>query len=497
VRFVAKRRRQAVLIAIVLLGLGIRLAVSASRDLWYDEAFSGLVVSQGWHEMLNTIRHDVHPPFYYMLLKVWVTFSGNSVTTIRFFSIFFGVLTVPLAYSFTRRAFERPTWMPVVAGFVFAINPFFVDYSVEARMYSLLVFLMLLAGHFLLSGLTSSTYRLNRDWFLFSICITLGFLSHYVAAIGVLMFYAFATWYMWCMEKHSRGKLRFVKHAVLVSLLPLAAFLWWLPTLLLQIRRDVALRWVPIPKLSNLPVSMYALLFGIDSQASGPPPARELVRGVSSELTSYLLFALVALAAARLIVWKGKLANLYAVFYLSQSVLPLVLVLLAGQLGARLYVERFLIVQGAFFVLLLVFVCGKLKSSVSWPVVGVYALLVLNIFATDYGPSHRFRNLSDSLDRCPEAERIIFSTPEVFVIGKYYLKDRSLEVSFLDERCGNPHEAYETWYKDWAIIREADILTDLEMGGGDIFVGYEGFRREGLEACAGAAGGLTLFVAGD
>jgi len=489
-------RRQIALLMIVLLGFGIRLAVSASRDLWYDEAFSALVVSQDWADMVETIRNDVHPPLYYVLLRAWVTLSGNSVDTIRFFSILFGTLTIPLASSFAARAWPTRTWLPAATGLVFAINPFFVDYSVEARAYSLLALLMLGAGPSLLNGITKSPHRLSRDWLLFSVCVALGFLTHYAASFAIAAFYLFLVLVARRGEAGSpRHRPASYRHLLLTSLLPAATFAGWLPMLLHQLGRDTGgLGWVPTPDLWSLPTSLHAFTFGVQSQASGLPPPRELATGIPSRPVAILLFAVTVIATARLIVTGKRRWTPHLVLCALSSFVPLLLVLLLGALGARLYVERFLIVHGAFFVLFLILVLGTLSRKSLLPIVTAYALLTLSVYG-NYQADHRFRTLCDYLDRHPATERAIFSSAEDFVTGSYYLRGRPLVLLFLDQGFRDPQDAYDNWYVNWAWISKADILTGLEsMGARDLFCSYGGDEPRGLVERARPADGFVLLT---
>jgi mannosyltransferase len=492
----ARAAARIALLLVILVGFGLRLAVSASRDFWYDEAFSALVASQAWTDLPGVLRNDVHPPLYYVLLRSWVTLSGNSVETIRFFSVFFGTLTIPLAWAFLANASVSRPWLPVVAAWVFSVNPFFVDYSVEARTYSLLTFVMLCAGYGLLKGLTASPHRFNRAWLLFSVCVSLGFLAHYMAAFAIGMFYTFAVLFVCRREgRLSGGRPVLYVPLCLASLLPAAVFLAWLPVLVFRLSGHMTgLGWVPMPDLSNLPMSVYAFLFGVDSQASGPPPVRQFASGIPPLPVAYLLCAVVLVAGAGRLVRRKRPARPHLAFCALLSLVPPVLVLLLGRMGARLYVDRFLIVHGVFFVLLVVLVCGTLRRAALVLIVALYSSLAAGVYA-NYEANDKFSGLSGYLDRHAEIERVVFSSAEDFVSGSYYLKDRSLQMAFLDRGFRDPQHAYANWYVNWAWISEADILTNLDgLDGSDLLCGYENESYGDLVERARLTDGFVLFV---
>ncbi|MBU4141332.1 hypothetical protein KKE99_00455, partial [Patescibacteria group bacterium] len=59
------------LIAILVIGLILRLYNLIAVSLWHDEAFSALLIRYPFGEMIARIILDVHPPLYYIILRVW------------------------------------------------------------------------------------------------------------------------------------------------------------------------------------------------------------------------------------------------------------------------------------------------------------------------------------------------------------------------------------------------------------------------------------------
>src|SRR6185503_2844401 len=97
------------LITITLLGLGLRLWNLTAISLWHDEAFSALLIKYSWSEMMYRIGLDVHPPMYYVFLRVWHYGFGDSLWSLRAMSVFFGVAAIVAAYAFVHAAFKNKT----------------------------------------------------------------------------------------------------------------------------------------------------------------------------------------------------------------------------------------------------------------------------------------------------------------------------------------------------------------------------------------------------
>ncbi|MCG2685796.1 glycosyltransferase family 39 protein, partial [Candidatus Parcubacteria bacterium] len=128
--------------SLTLLGGWLRFRGLAAEEFWYDEAFSALLVRRDWGEMLALITQDLHPPLYYIGLKLWAGIFGYADSALRFFSAVLGVLLVFIVYRFTIKLFKNRA-KALMASFIFAINPFFIQYSQETRPYALLAVLIL------------------------------------------------------------------------------------------------------------------------------------------------------------------------------------------------------------------------------------------------------------------------------------------------------------------------------------------------------------------
>lgn len=78
---------------------------------------------------------DTSPPLYYLLLSGWTRVLGTGDAALRFFSLLWAVLTVPLLWLLGRELGGRDLgW---IAAVLYAWSPASVFYSVEGRMYSL------------------------------------------------------------------------------------------------------------------------------------------------------------------------------------------------------------------------------------------------------------------------------------------------------------------------------------------------------------------------
>ncbi|MDP3046727.1 MAG: glycosyltransferase family 39 protein [Chloroflexota bacterium] len=151
-------------LVIVALGFALRVHHLASQSLWYDEAFSVYLAGMGLGDIIARTAADIHPPLYYFLLHGWMLAVGSSEFALRFLSLIFGVLTVPLFFQVSRRllrflSVDAAPPAGIIAAAMAAIAPFYVWYSQEGRMYTLLTFLGALSSLLLLRLLAGDVRR--------------------------------------------------------------------------------------------------------------------------------------------------------------------------------------------------------------------------------------------------------------------------------------------------------------------------------------------------
>lgn len=136
------RSRPLALVALVVAALGVLARFAAQTPLWLDEALSVNVSALPIGDIAEALRHDGHPPLYYLLLHGWIDLVGDGDTAVRALSGIFSVLALPLAWLLgRRRGGPALGWLAVL---VLAASPFALRYATETRMYSLIILLTLI-----------------------------------------------------------------------------------------------------------------------------------------------------------------------------------------------------------------------------------------------------------------------------------------------------------------------------------------------------------------
>ena len=174
------------LVAISLLALvafAVRAASLDTQSLWRDEVDALRFATPPWSEMLSTFtRPGWNGPLYFLLLRGWVTLTGTSEYAMRFFSLAFGVLCVPLTWTLGCRLFDRSAGL--LAALLVAASPYLTWYGQEVKMYTLVPALALLAIYGLRRAVEGQGQTLPLRWWAVQVVATsLAFYSHILAAL--------------------------------------------------------------------------------------------------------------------------------------------------------------------------------------------------------------------------------------------------------------------------------------------------------------------------
>jgi uncharacterized membrane protein len=129
-----------------------------------------------------------HPPLFYVIELAFVRVLGNSLLSWRIVPAIFGILVLPAAYLLARTLFAESR-AGLMAAAVFAVSPIERVYSDQAREYSLLTLLVLLATLAAVWAMRTNSFR---AWMLYALLAAAGlyanpFMAYTLAAHAVFV----------------------------------------------------------------------------------------------------------------------------------------------------------------------------------------------------------------------------------------------------------------------------------------------------------------------
>jgi len=222
----------AAIILLALVAFVVRAGSLNAQSLWRDEVDALRFATAPWAEMLsNFARPGWNGPLYFLLLRGWIALTGTSEYAMRFLSLVFGVLCVPLVHALGRRLFDRQTGL--LAALLMTFSPYLTWYGQEVKMYTLLPALALLAVYAQKVGLRRAVEGGGWRWWAVQVAATgLAFYSHILAALLIpVQVFLYVAWW-------PRAPGRWVGPLVILAclILPYLPLVAWQAPLLLQAR---------------------------------------------------------------------------------------------------------------------------------------------------------------------------------------------------------------------------------------------------------------------
>lgn len=248
-----RQRRLRFLVAVGLVALAAFLVRAISLDaqsLWRDEVDALRYATAPGPEMIaNFIRPGWNGPLYFLSLRGWITLTGTSEYAMRFFSLFFGVLCVPLIYILGHFLLDRTAGL--IAALLMATSPYLTWYSQEVKMYTLISALALLAIY----GLRRAIEEGGWLWWGVQIAATtFAFYSHILAALLVLVqVLLYLAWWPRARRRWREGLISLI--CLTLPYLPLAR---WQAPMALQ-TRDTGFHPYSLPQMVEILLSGWGL----------------------------------------------------------------------------------------------------------------------------------------------------------------------------------------------------------------------------------------------
>jgi uncharacterized membrane protein len=151
----------------------------------YDDAYSAFMIKSSYADIVRITAKDVHPPLYYWGLKAFSSLFGESIFTLRLFSLS-GVLAVLLLGCFPiRKLFgDRVAIHFILLLLFFPVTQYL---ATDIRMYSWSMFLVLACAVYAYKIYTGGKFR---NWVLFFITGICAAYTHNYGLLSVLGIYA-------------------------------------------------------------------------------------------------------------------------------------------------------------------------------------------------------------------------------------------------------------------------------------------------------------------
>jgi hypothetical protein len=435
------RFNRILIVAVIGLYILLRLSSFAQNDLWYDEIFSVLTVRFGWAEMFSAIVRDaVHPPLFYVLLKLW-SIGDSSVWWLRAFPFLISILTLAPLFLLCRQLKFNVSELLIVF-LTIAVNSYFLEYALDLRMYGLVQFFTLFSLWLFIKFQESSETEPSIVWFLAFFNLLLVY-THYFGwlIVGLEALYL--------LFQQRRRFFSFVVSSAVV-LLCCAPWIWFVSQNAFNNEATGNLEWLTRPEWRDL-LWFYATLNG-----HLPVPH-----------TTFLNLA-IFLSPVCFYLWRSvrqKTPNRFRYFPAFFAFAPVIIVfILSHILPKSIWGERYLIIAAVPYHLMFV------RSAVALPEkrlrsVFVGLILIWSLSAAFFNFSQtpkkiRWSGIAEQIrTKKTDAKSVYVFDDWVATPLRFYLNEEKIPV--IIEKRNNPKDIRETKY--WMALHKPISREEFEL----------------------------------
>jgi len=353
------------------------------QSLWRDEAFSYLLAKKNIFQIIILTAKDFNPPLYYLILHYWIKIFGSSEIALRSLSFIFFWATLYAVYLFLSNIFKFSLKKSFFYLLFFLINPLFLYYAFEARMYLMFAFFATLSFY--------SLYKKNSKLYLFS--TILGLYTHYFMILILVTHY---------FINKNRGQLK--------------AFLSFVPWLLLVFFQKGIVNgsfWI---KRSD-----YKLLINFIGQIY---TGYEGTFTFFSKSIGWLSLVLIILFYAGYLIIKRKPRQfkLFKYLFIWSIGIPLLVVIVS--FIKPIFLPRYLIFSTVGLILLIIHVIEHLPKICRWLIIFLLVVITLNYNKLQIEKRQKadFRKSAHEIKALIKKNDSLYATSELdlFVIEYYF-----------------------------------------------------------------------------
>lgn len=155
------------LLLLLMSAILLRIYNLSGESLWLDEGISIRRSKLNLIEIVFELITNVHPPLYFVILHYWMLIFGDSELSVRFPSVIFGLCSVLMIYKLGSAISNRNTGL--ISALILCFSVFHVQYSQEARGYSLMVLLSIISMYSLIKLIVNKDKeKIHRSGYIIS-----------------------------------------------------------------------------------------------------------------------------------------------------------------------------------------------------------------------------------------------------------------------------------------------------------------------------------------
>lgn len=356
------------IIIILLIGIILRLYKLDFQSAWLDELHTLVATNlnlsfKEMHSLL--IAREGFPHFYFLLVKFFSFLFGHEIVVVRVISMVFGLLSILYIYKLGYIIHSKN--VGVASAIVLCLHSFAIDHSQDGRVYSILMFFVIISFYYLVRFLNNTN---TRNAVGLGLCAGMIINSQPIGLLHVASLFLVIFIYLF-LNQTKDGKKSLLKYGVISGLITLV-FFGLASSMILKVS-NITSHWIPKLSLSHFYSIMHDLL--------------------GKSIIMFWLFTFVFFIFNIIFIIKFFKRSISKKERLTFILLNVWLVVFLGVIsfksyfGVSLFLQRYLIgVLPAFIIMLsiIVFYLNSKKISYGIIIIISFYMLHLHIYQHDY-----------------------------------------------------------------------------------------------------------------
>lgn len=229
----------------------VAISLIFNQNIWYDESFTLSLIGYNFGDMLNIIKSDMHPPLYFVSLKLFCNLFGYSILATKIFSLLGHIGTLLIGCTIVKKRYGN------LASAVFMLTlsgtPYILYFSSQQRAYSWCIFFVTLC---FLEALQFLQEKKTKHCVAYTVAGTLAAYNHIFALLAIGIIFAFVNI---CTFVSKRDLL---KKVLLADLCIILMYIGWFFVLLKQTASASNNFWLNSVEKLSVKVFLIGIAFG-------------------------------------------------------------------------------------------------------------------------------------------------------------------------------------------------------------------------------------------
>jgi hypothetical protein len=406
------------IIFLIVLHIFLKTLYFDQPSIWYDEAYSIFHSQYTIDHIIENAMNDQNPPVYNIILFYWIKQFGNSVESVRFLSVLFSVLSVPLLFYLAKKYINISA--ALIASTLYLVWNEMIFYSMEARCYTFVGFLVLISVFLFLNLMLKKNYALLTVIAL-SIVNVLLILSHYLSVFFLISQFIF---YIVFYARNYRVTIYYLISIVI----SIALFIPWL----LKIVEIIKLTgggdyWLKAATLNDL---------------------NFLIEGFFNNYYTFIFIAIIIIVGT-ILLKKNRQLNSFYYLFLFWAILPAIVSYIASQF-IPVFLGRYILYSIFGFILLLAYILSNPSINKYYRYGTLLILLVLLIIQVDLNPKKNqdIKSAVNYIVKNTDDKTLIILSPRSISIPFSYYYDTLIFNNLI--------------YFEWELLKKNVLLVDTK-----------------------------------